>query len=48
VYTADALLATLHVDLYTFQRQVRGYAPAQIEAGIRATVDALGAARVAV
>ena len=41
VYTADALLATLNIDLYVFQRRTRGYAPAQIEAGVHAFVDAL-------
>jgi AcrR family transcriptional regulator len=48
VYAADALLATLDVDLYTYQRQARGYAPAQIEAGIHALVDGLRAAHAAV
>ncbi len=33
-YLADALLAPLQIDLYLYQRQVRGYSPARITTGI--------------
>jgi hypothetical protein len=41
IYTADALLATLQVDLYLFQRHHRAYSAAQIQAGLRQLVQAL-------
>jgi AcrR family transcriptional regulator len=41
VYTADALLALLDIDLYVFQRQERGYSPEQILAGMRQVVRGL-------
>ena len=34
VYTADAILALLDIDLYVFQRRERGYSPPQILAGM--------------
>ena len=43
VYSADALLAALDVDLYRFQRDRRGYSVEQIEAGLHGLVDRLGA-----
>jgi len=41
VYTADALLALLDIDLYVFQRRERGYSPEQILAGMRRLVRGL-------
>jgi AcrR family transcriptional regulator len=41
VYTADALLAALDVDLYLFQRRQRGYSPEQISAGLKRLVAGL-------
>jgi AcrR family transcriptional regulator len=41
VYTADALLAALQVDLYLFQRRDRQYSPAKIEAGLHQLVQGL-------
>jgi len=41
VYTADALLAALDVDLYLFQRRQRGYSPEQIGAGLKRLVAGL-------
>ncbi|HEY9656949.1 MAG TPA: TetR/AcrR family transcriptional regulator [Allocoleopsis sp.] len=35
-FTADALLATLNIELYQFQRHQRGFTPDQILQGIRA------------
>jgi AcrR family transcriptional regulator len=35
VYTADALLATLNIDLYLFQRRDRGFTSEQILQGVR-------------
>ena len=43
VYTADALLALLDIDLYVFQRRERGYSPEQIQAGMRRLVRGLRA-----
>ena len=43
VYTADALLALLDIDLYVFQRRERGYSPEQIQAGMRRLVRGLQA-----
>ncbi|MBI3978675.1 MAG: antibiotic biosynthesis monooxygenase, partial [Chloroflexi bacterium] len=43
VYTADALLAAVDVDLYLFQRRERGYTPEQIRAGLRRLVAGLRA-----
>src|SRR5437588_7649237 len=43
VYTADALLALLDIDLYVFQRCERGYSPEQIQAGMRRLVRGLRA-----
>jgi AcrR family transcriptional regulator len=43
VYVADALLATLDIDLYLFQRHERGYTPARILAGLHQLVDGLRA-----
>jgi AcrR family transcriptional regulator len=43
VYVADALLATLDIDLYLFQRHERGYTPARILAGLRQLVAGLRA-----
>lgn len=40
-YFADALLAPLQVDLYLYQRQVQGYSPARIVAGLRQLLDAI-------
>jgi hypothetical protein len=40
-YVADALLGTLDVDLYLFQRHERGYTPAQIIDGLHGLVDGL-------
>jgi AcrR family transcriptional regulator len=39
VYAADALLAALDVDVYLFQRNVRGYSRAQVEAGLHSLID---------
>jgi AcrR family transcriptional regulator len=41
IYTADALLATLQVDLYLFQRHHRAYSADQIQAGLRELVQSL-------
>ena len=41
VYTADAVLALLDIDLYVFQRRERGYSPQQILAGMRRLVRGL-------
>jgi AcrR family transcriptional regulator len=41
VYTADALLALLDIDLYVFQRRERGYSPEQILDGMRRLVRGL-------
>jgi AcrR family transcriptional regulator len=43
VYTADALLATLDIDLYLFQRHERGYSPARVLAGLHRLVLGLRA-----
>ena len=43
VYTADALLALLDIDLYVFQRRERGYSPEQIQAGMCRLVRGLRA-----
>jgi AcrR family transcriptional regulator len=43
VYVADALLATLDIDLYLFQRHDRGYSPARILAGLHRLVVGLRA-----
>ena len=43
VYTADALLATLDVDTYLFERRERGYTPDQIRAGLLRLVEGLRA-----
>jgi AcrR family transcriptional regulator len=43
VYTADALLALLDIDLYLFQRRERGYTPEQIRAGMLRLVRGLRA-----
>ena len=43
VYVADALLATLSVDVYLFQRRERGYTPEQISAGLKQLVEGLRA-----
>jgi AcrR family transcriptional regulator len=47
VYTADALLALLDIDLYLFQRRERGYTPEQIGAGLRGFVRAMRSDRSA-
>lgn len=41
IYTADVLLAALAVDLYAYQRRVRGYTPEQIHRGLSRIVGAL-------
>src|ERR671933_757406 len=41
VYTADAILALLDIDLYVFQRRERGYSPQQILAGMGRLVRGL-------
>jgi AcrR family transcriptional regulator len=41
VYTADVLLAALAVNLYAYQRRVRGYTPEQIHRGLCCIVDSL-------
>jgi len=44
-YTADAILAALAIDLYTYQRHEQGYTPARIAGAIRRLyVDGLRAA----
>ena len=35
IYTADALLSALAVDLYLFQRHERGFSPERILQGVR-------------
>lgn len=39
-YLATALVAPLEIDLYYYQRRVRGYSPERISAGIRSLVPA--------
>jgi AcrR family transcriptional regulator len=41
VYLADVLLAALNVDLYLYQRRVRGYSPEQIHRGLGWIIEAL-------
>jgi hypothetical protein len=41
VYTADALLAAVDVDLYLFQRRARGYSREEIRAGLRRLLQGL-------
>ncbi|MFQ5400010.1 MAG: TetR/AcrR family transcriptional regulator [Anaerolineae bacterium] len=40
-YTADALLAPLNSSIFRFQREVRGFSPARISAGLRRLVAGL-------
>jgi AcrR family transcriptional regulator len=40
-YLADAILATLHADIFQFQRQGREFSPERISAGLRKLVSCL-------
>jgi hypothetical protein len=40
---ADALLATVAIDLYRFQRQGRGFAPERVTAAVRQLLTSLRA-----
>jgi len=43
-YLADALLAPLDIDLYLFQRNIRGYSPERIRAGVHSLLESIAMA----